>query len=188
MMNIWNPDKHIKAWDFATLAHEGQTYGGKIEGEKIPYINHIGSVLVEIIWTLQNSSKIYDSDLAIQCAILHDVIEDTKYTYHDVCKEFGQNVADGVLALTKNDELASKEEKMLDSLNRIKQQPHEIWIVKIADRITNLYHPPYYWSDEKILAYQIESRMIHMNLHEADALLSTRLMDKIETYSGFLKL
>lgn len=32
-MNSWSPDIYSKAWDFATKAHKGQTYGGKKENE-----------------------------------------------------------------------------------------------------------------------------------------------------------
>lgn len=147
-MNQWSQEVFKKAWNFATIAHHGQTYGGAEPGRKIDYINHIGSVVIEVIWALDSSPE-YDANLAVQCAILHDIIEDTKYQYEDVQKEFGTMVADGVMALTKNDDLPIKKAKIKDSLFRIKQQPKEIWLVKLGDRITNLYHPPYYWSDEK---------------------------------------
>jgi (p)ppGpp synthase/HD superfamily hydrolase len=148
-MNNWSVDIYNKAWFFATVAHQGQTYGGPFAGMQIDYINHIGSVAIEILWTLNHSSAQYNVNLAIQCALLHDVLEDTKYTYKDIDERFGTEVANGVLALTKNKNIESREEKMLDSLTRIKQQPSEVWMVKLADRITNLYHPPYYWNNAK---------------------------------------
>lgn len=75
----WNQDIYIKAWDFATIAHHGQTYGGPKEGQRIEYINHIGSVAMELIWALSQTTDI-DGSLAIQCALLHDTIEDTAVT------------------------------------------------------------------------------------------------------------
>lgn len=111
---------------------------------------------MEVIWTLQNSETTYDSNLAIQCAILHDVIEDTEFTYQDIKIEFGENVANGVLALTKEKSILLKDQQMKDSLKRIKHQPYEIWIVKMADRISNLYHPPFYWKKEKMVLYKEE--------------------------------
>ena len=50
-------------------------------------MNHWGT------WTLDNS------DLAVQCALLHDTIEDTDVTYDGVLAEFGTDVADGVMSL-----------------------------------------------------------------------------------------
>lgn len=47
-------------------------------------------------------------------------------------------VAGGALALTKDENIADKTEKIADSLHRIKLQPRESWMVKLADRVTNL--------------------------------------------------
>lgn len=184
-MNQWSPEVFKKAWDFATIAHHGQTYGGAEPGVKIDYINHIGSVVMEVIWGLDTSGD-YDGNLAIQCAILHDIIEDTPYQYADLEKEFGQAVADGVMALTKNENLPTKAAKMQDSLLRIKQQPREIWMVKLADRITNLYHPPYYWSKEKKIAYKQEAILIYQELKAGHDKLAQRLRQKITEYDRFI--
>ena len=67
-----------------------------------------------------------DGDLAVQCALLHDVIEDAGISCEKLAAEFGPAVSDGVLALSKNNILKSKQEKMADSLARIKAQPKEI--------------------------------------------------------------
>ncbi len=184
-MNTWSPELFKPAWNFATLAHHGQTYGGPEPGMKIDYINHIGTVAIEVIWALDYSPD-YDADLAVQCAILHDVIEDTESSYEDVQQKFGTPVADGVMALTKNDELPTKEAKMKDSLSRIKQQPKEIWMVKLGDRITNLYHPPYYWQDEKKIAYKQEAILIYDELKEGSDKLAQRLWQKIAEYDRFI--
>ena len=96
-------------------------------------------------------------------------------------------MADGVQALSKNTSLPTKAEQMRDSLDRIRQQPAEIWMVKMADRITNLYHPPHYWNNEKILAYRDEAQLIHDELLTADFGLAQRLQAKINAYPQFLK-
>jgi len=121
--------------------------------------------------------------LAIICAILHDTIEDTPTTYADIEKEFGTSVADGVMALSKNEKLETKREQMLDSLMRIKQQPKEVWVVKMADRVANLGKPPHYWSPEKIKAYRDEAQIIFENLGVADEVMAERLRGKIEEYA-----
>lgn len=182
----WSPDIYNKAWNFATLAHQGQFYGGAQEGQKIEYINHIGAVTMEVIWALSVSAGC-DGNLAIQCALLHDVVEDTKYNYEDIKQQFGQQVADGVLALTKNEKLSGKEAQIKDSLQRIKLQPKEVWMVKLADRICNLQQPPYYWSNQKIISYQQEAVLIYDALQEANSVLAARLKNKIDNYTNFLK-
>lgn len=125
--------------------------------------------------------KSHDGDLAVQCALLHDVLEDTDTTYAEVEATFGSRVAQGVLALTKNESLP-KEQRMRDSLERIRQQPREVWLVKLADRITNLAPPPHYWQKDKIERYREEAKLIHQLLCEASDYLNQRLMSKIEAY------
>jgi (p)ppGpp synthase/HD superfamily hydrolase len=186
-MNNWHPDSFSKAWNFATLYHEGQNYGGAQKGQQIPYINHIGSVAVEVIWALSTATEL-NGDLAIQCALLHDTIEDTKATYDLLVENFGRAVADGVMSLTKDSNLPSKPLQMADSLKRIQQQPPEIWMVKMADRIINLHHPPYYWKPEKIASYRQEAISIYDALHSANLSLANRLKEKIDLYQSFIRI
>ncbi len=185
-MSSWNPDIFEKAWNFATRHHQGQTYGGTKEGERMPYINHIGSVATEIMWALQFDENA-DADLAVQCAVLHDTIEDTPVTYEFIEKEFGTAVAKGVLALSKNPRFPTKDEQIRDSLRRIKQQPIEVWMVKLADRIANLSYPPHHWNNKKILSYRDEAMIIHTELHSASFVLAQRLQNRIETYPQYLQ-
>jgi len=185
-MNTWSPERYRDAWEFATRFHHGQTYGGPNEGEQIEYINHIASVAMEVMWALPTDPAL-DGDLAIQCALLHDVIEDTKATPELVTERFGDRVTAGVLALTKDKNIRDKSEQMTDSLKRIQLQPKEIWLVKLADRITNLYHPPFYWDKTRILSYQQEARTIYEALHSANAALAKRLQEMIKRYSTFAR-
>ncbi len=185
-MSTWSPEIYKEAWSFATRFHQGQTYGGANPGERIEYLSHVASVAMEVLWALPTDPQL-DGNLAVQCALLHDVIEDTVATPELVQEHFGEAVAAGVLALTKDERLPTKNEQMVDSLQRIRLQPKEVWVVKLADRITNLYHPPHYWNNAKILAYQQEARLIYNALHEANAALAQRLGEKIEQYSRYLK-
>ncbi|SNS00090.1 HD domain-containing protein [Flavobacterium sp. ov086] len=181
----WSIDDIQKIWQLASRLHNGQKYGGFDNGEQVEYINHIGSVVFEVLNAIQSTESI-NADLAIKCAILHDTIEDTSLTYEKVNELFGNEVASGVLALTKNDNIEGSLEKMLDSLKRIKEQPVEIWAVKMADRITNLYQPPYYWTDEKKLKYIEEAKIIHDELKDGNNYLAERLKTKITEYHRFL--
>ncbi len=185
MVCNWSQDIFVRAWDFATLAHQGQTYAGPIEGQHFDYINHIGSVAMELIWALHNTPSV-DGNLAIQCALLHDTLEDTKTTYEDLVSIFGERVANGVKALTKDESLSTKYEQMQDSLERIKLQPVEIWMVNLADRITNLSEPPFHWSKEKKIKYREEALLIHRELGSANELLSERLLSRIDSYQRYI--
>lgn len=181
MNNNWQQDKYIKACKFAAEAHNGQL----VPGTDLPYLVHLSLVSMEVIAAIGTDDR-YDADLAMQCAWLHDTIEDTKTSYDDIADNFGVEVADGVQALTK-DEGLPKSDQMADSLKRIKGQPKEVWAVKMADRITNLQPPPPKWSQEKIAKYRIEALLIHDYLKEANEMLADRLYAKAEAYKAFLQ-
>jgi len=176
----WSQEIYIKAFHFAAQAHKGQLF----PGTDLPYILHISFVSMEIIACLGVEGQ-GDGDFAIQCAILHDVIEDTKITYDDIKNEFGERVAQGVLALTKNPEL-KKELQLHDSLERIKCQPIEVWMVKLADRITNLASPPSFWDKKNIMRYHEDAKEIYQALQGGSKYLSERLKFKIEDYKKYL--
>ncbi len=180
-MKIWNQDKYQKAWNFVSDIHNGQ----KLPGSDIPYINHLGLVAMEATSTIARTN-IKNPNLFVLCALLHDSIEDTPATYEDIEKKFGIDIADGVLSLTKNTNLPSKLEQMKDSINRIKNQPKEIWMVKLCDRITNLQSPPKHWNKAKIAKYQNEARLILEQLGEASPFLAERLNTKIANYNQYL--
>lgn len=171
-------DKIQKAWNYASLAHNGQL----MPGSEIPYINHIGSVAMEAMAAFIQNNDIQDPNLLILCAILHDVLEDTDGTCEDIEQQFGKDIADGVSALTKDKTLPTREAQMLDSLQRIRIQPREVWMVKMCDRIVNLQPPPRHWNKEKIMAYRDEAVIILDSLHECNKALSERLKMKIENY------
>ena len=181
-MSIWSPEKYLQAWQFAAIAHLGQ----REPGSEISYIKHLGSVAMEGMTAIALEPTIEQPDLLMQCALLHDTIEDTAVTFDDVEQEFGLAVAQGVLALTKDSSLPPKKEQMHDSLTRIRQQPREIWMVKLGDRITNLKAPPHYWKPEKIQRYRQEAKLILESLGDANEYLAARLMKKIDSYQSFL--
>ena len=185
MNEKWSIDNLQDAWQLAAKMHDGQKYGGPNNEEQIEYINHIGSVVFEILTALAVEDGM-DPNLAVKCGILHDTIEDTGLSYDTILNAFGREVADGVLALTKDESIKGKREKMRDSLNRIKEQPKEIWAVKMADRIANLYAPPFYWDNEKKKEYLEESRLILDELRAGNKYLGTRLANKIIEYQKFI--
>lgn len=76
---------------------------------------------------------------------------------------------------------------MSDSLERIKQQPKEVWAVKLADRITNLQPPPANWNNDKKKEYLEEAVAIYEALKDGNEYLANRLRIKIQEYKRYLK-
>lgn len=177
-MKQWKQDTIQQAWNFASQVHVKQ----KLPGSEVSYLNHLGNVAMEAMAAIAHSD-IDKPELLLLCAILHDTIEDTDTDYQKIHDLFGESVAKGVQALSKDDTLSSKEEKMQDSLARIKKEPREVWMVKLCDRITNLQKPPHYWTKEKIEKYRIEARLILTELGAANEYLATRLQEKINSYT-----
>lgn len=178
---MWSEDLYLKAIDFAANAHKDQ----KMQGKNYTYVVHVASVCMEVIACLFNT-KVNNPDLAIQCALLHDTLEDTKITYQDIELNFGKKVAEGVLALTKNEKL-EKSMQLTDSIDRIKKARLEIGIVKLADRIVNLQEPPPHWTKEKINRYFNEAKFIHKSLSHCSEFLAKRLLEKITNYEKYIR-
>ena len=177
-MIVWDQDVYLKAWNFASIVHNKQ----EVPGSNLPYINHIGLVAMEVAAAIAHGAHIEKPNLLTSCALLHDTIEDTPTTYDEIRSEFGVEVADGVLSLTKDETLSSKRERMEDSICRIRSQPKEVWMVKLCDRITNLQPPPKDWDQEKISAYKDEARFIWDQLGQANLFLADRLKTKMDSY------
>lgn len=180
---MFNQDKYLKALNFAAKAHgEQKTPHG------LPYLTHITAVTMEVIHVLGNSNIEEEKEnIAISTALLHDVIEDTNFTYDDIYNEFGLEIAEAVESLTKDTSLATKKEQMADSINKILAQPYEIQMIKLADRITNMQKPPENWESDKVYAYFQEAKFILSCLKNSSIDLSKRLEEKINNYRTFIK-
>jgi (p)ppGpp synthase/HD superfamily hydrolase len=180
----WNSlqSSYQKAIAFATYKHMEKKQN--VPGTDLPYVVHLSNVAMEIFIAALNTEN-FNLHLAVQAALLHDTIEDTLTTYDEIKEHFGLEIADAVLALTKSEKLP-KERRMIDSLNRIKILPNEVWAVKLADRITNLQPPPTNWSKRERIKYQEEARLILKELKYGNDYLSKRLQDKIEEYGSYI--
>lgn len=185
----FSPDRYVVALQVAARRHAGQ----RVPGTELPYLVHLVSVAAETIVGVEaDRALVTDPDLAVTCALLHDTIEDTATTaearvalHGELAAQFGHPVADGVRALSKDDTLP-KAARMADSLDRIRAQPREVWMVKLADRITNLAPPPARWSRDKRVAYRDEAIVIADALGEASPALHDRLRARITGYAAYL--
>jgi GTP pyrophosphokinase len=120
-----------KAYEFAKNAHEGQ----KRESAE-DYISHPLNVVL-ILADLHLDAETYIA------ALLHDVVEDTKVPVEKIKKEFGENVAFLVNAVTKLKDIKSvpSEEAKLESLRKMllaMAQDIRVVIIKLADRLHNM--------------------------------------------------
>jgi hypothetical protein len=173
----FSPDRYVAALRFAAERHRGQLF----PGTDLPYLMHVVTVAAETMVALPGAG---DPDLVVQCALLHDTIEDTGTRRDEIAAGFGEAVAFGVVALSK-DPVLPKSEQMADSLRRIRAQPREVWMVKLADRIANLDAPPAYWPADKRCAYRDEAIVIADALGEASEPLHARIRARIADYARY---
>ncbi len=112
----------------AARFHRGQT---RRDG-KTPYVSHCFRVAMTVRHTFG-----CDDEACIAIALLHDVIEDTPADYDDIYEAFGEKVARGVSALTKDMRLPEAErEPAYDAA--IEASGWRAKMVKLADTIDNL--------------------------------------------------
>lgn len=183
MPSPWSDRAYQDAIAFAAEAHLDA--GQSVPGTRLPYVVHLANVAMEVMAALAETDGL-DGTLAVQCALLHDTLEDTPVTRSQLVERFGEPVAAGVSALSKNPSVGTKDAQMADSLRRIRMQPPEIAIVKLADRITNLQPPPAYWTSPRRFQYQVEAHVILDALGDRCPFLAARLRERIDDYARYV--
>ena len=69
---------------------------------------------------------------------LHDIIEDTKYTYNDLLEIFDKKIADGVAILTEDKKIVDYKERKMNFISNLRNAPKNILLVELADKLQNL--------------------------------------------------
>lgn len=111
---------------FATKAHDGQ----RRKTDNVAMIFHPFTVGM----LLQRTGMSEDTVIA---GILHDVVEDTKYTIDDIENIFGKKVRTIVEEVTENKALEWKERKK-EAIEKVRNASFEGKMVECADKINNL--------------------------------------------------
>ena len=117
---------------FAVKAHAGTERRGK----GFPYIVHPMEA-VEIVATITPDQEL------LAAAALHDVVEDTDITADDIRREFGDRIADLVVAesdvfvdgVSEEDSWHARKQAAMDRLARA---PHDAKIVAMGDKLSNM--------------------------------------------------
>ena len=120
-------DKIEKAIFFATQAHQGQ----KRKQKNVDMIYHpftCGMILQ------RNGCD----ENVVSAGILHDVVEDTKYTFEDIEKEFGKEIRDYVYDASEPDKSLEWIERKKHTIEHIKNAPLESKLIVACDKINNL--------------------------------------------------
>ena len=166
-----------------TIAFAAENHGQQKIPDGLPYIVHLSNVAMEV-FIAHKQKPDFDLELAIQLALLHDVLEDTTLSFKQLKDVFDRVVATGVLALTKNVSL-DKKDQMQDSLTRILKKDKEVAIVKLCDRITNLQKPPVKWDKEKIKIYHLQAIKIAERLKGKNEYLDKRIQENILNFKTY---
>ncbi len=120
-----------KAYEFSNQAHDGQK---RASGE--PYIEH--SLEVAFILAEQHMDS-----TTLAAGLVHDVVEDTDISVEDLRREFGDEVAELVEAVTKLGRVhfSSREEQQVDYFRKMlltMAKDIRVILIKLADRLHNM--------------------------------------------------
>lgn len=156
----------LAAARFAAERHRAQKRKGKA-GE--PYVNH----LLEVAELIASSSDGVDTNLIV-AALLHDTVEDTATTIHEIREIFGEDVASLVAEVTDDKSLPKATRKAL----QVRNAPHKserAATIKLADKISNLRAilacPPTDWTVERQREYFNWAKEVVDGLPASNAIL-----------------
>lgn len=117
-----------RALSFTIRAHDGQY---RKHEKDTPYVFH--PIIVSLILKTAGFN-----DKVVAAGLLHDVVEDTKYTIDDLAKLFGGDVASLVMTCTEFNKSLSWRERKSQQIKAIYNLPVNNKAIICADKIANL--------------------------------------------------
>lgn len=102
---------------------------------KLDYLVHLDSVFAYGCMFINLVPKELQKDFLIAC-YAHDLLEDTRESYHDIKRQFGLVVADLVYSVTHGKGKTRKEKASKEYYQGIKDVPYAD-LLKICDRLSN---------------------------------------------------
>jgi guanosine-3',5'-bis(diphosphate) 3'-pyrophosphohydrolase len=154
------PHAILRAAVFAAEKHRDQR---RKDAEASPYINHP----LTVARLLAEEGGITDPDV-LCAALLHDTIEDTATTAHELREVFGDRVTSIVLELTDDKSLPKAERKRLQ-VEHAASLSTEAKLVKLADKIANvrdiIHSPPADWPASRKTEYFAWAASVVKGLH-----------------------
>jgi len=144
-----------KARQVAVKAHANQTR----DNGKTPYVSHLEGVVKLLQENIVDNGQEKDRlDKIFAAGMLHDIIEDTHWSYSDVQKEFGIDVAIMVrdVSVDTRKTKAQREEEVLKTAGSM---AYNSALVKLADMLHNLSDMGC-WDWKRKLHYKNEKALI----------------------------
>ena len=105
--------------------------GKKRKNENIGLASH--SIIVGNM--LKNNGA---NDLTVYVGYLHDIIEDSDYSYDDLKAMYGSQIADDVLKLSEDQSIENYIDRKTEFINRLNNYDNYLIVVEIADKLHNL--------------------------------------------------
>ena len=166
----------LKATQFAALKHCDQ----RRKDGKTPYIIHPISVAM----ILSEIGSIEDPEI-LSAALLHDTLEDTDTSAHELDKNFGSRVRIIVEELTDNDMLTFSQSKQM----QIENAPYlskNATLVRIADKISNvsdvIENPPTEWNQKRCNKYVDWAEAVMNNCQKVNQDLENHFFELLTEY------
>ena len=165
------------ALEFATEMHNGQ-----YRKDGSPYIYHPLRV-ANYVAEFKKSKRLFT---LMECAYLHDTLEDTKATYYDLLKYFGPQVAGIVLELTTDEDMRKEIGKERYLSIKMKNMTSWALVIKLCDRLDNVsdlcngseeFRERYVAETLGILNYLVDNR----TLSHSQLMVTREILNKLST-------
>lgn len=166
------PERAIK---FAVKAHQGQK-----RKDGVDFICHPMTVGYMI-------KDMGLEDKYVIIAILHDVIEDTRFNYNDIKDRFGEEVADAVRNISEDNKIKDYKLRKSAFMAQIKNLDENLILIECADKLHNLLYD-YAKDPNKLNEYSEHRRWFYFEMQKIiNDRCKGELVDRLNEMIALLK-